>query len=89
MKLTIHLLILPMLRIRGAIPPLPHKSLWRISLMMEAASTSETSVNFYQTTWHNIPEDSHFSPTLDVLQWDCNPLHGNKIQTSSKVSVVR
>jgi hypothetical protein len=29
-----------------------------ISLMMEAASTSETSVNFYQTTWRNNPEDS-------------------------------
>jgi hypothetical protein len=27
--------------------------------MMEAASTSETLVNFYQTTWCNIPEDSH------------------------------
>jgi hypothetical protein len=27
--------------------------------MMEAASTSETLVNFYQTTWRNIPEDSH------------------------------
>jgi hypothetical protein len=26
---------------------------------MEAVSTSETSVNFYQTTWRNIPEDSH------------------------------
>jgi hypothetical protein len=29
------------------------------ALMMEAASTSETSVNFYQTTRLNIPEDSH------------------------------
>jgi hypothetical protein len=27
-------------------------------LMMEAASTFETSVNFYQATWCNIPEDS-------------------------------
>jgi hypothetical protein len=26
---------------------------------MEAASTSETAVNFYQTTQHNNPEDSH------------------------------
>jgi hypothetical protein len=26
---------------------------------MEAASTSKTSVNFYQTTRRNIPEDSH------------------------------
>jgi hypothetical protein len=30
-----------------------------IALMMEASRTSETSVNFYQTTRHNIPEDSH------------------------------
>jgi hypothetical protein len=29
------------------------------AVMMEAASTSETSVNFYQTTRRNIPEDSH------------------------------
>jgi hypothetical protein len=28
-------------------------------LMMEAASTSETSVNFCQTTWSSNPEDSH------------------------------
>jgi hypothetical protein len=27
--------------------------------MMEAASTSETSVNFYQTTLRNNPDDSH------------------------------
>jgi hypothetical protein len=29
------------------------------ALMMEAESTSETSANFYQTTLHNNPEDSH------------------------------
>jgi hypothetical protein len=29
-----------------------------IALMMEAASTSETLVNFYETKWHNNP-DSH------------------------------
>jgi hypothetical protein len=28
--------------------------------MLEAVSTSETSVNSYQTTWRNMPEDSHF-----------------------------
>jgi hypothetical protein len=27
--------------------------------MIEAASTSKTSINFYQTTWCNNPEDSH------------------------------
>jgi hypothetical protein len=29
------------------------------ALVMEAASTSETSVNSYQTTRRNIPDDSH------------------------------
>jgi hypothetical protein len=30
-----------------------------IAFVMEAASTSEMSVNFYQITWSNNPEDSH------------------------------
>jgi hypothetical protein len=30
-----------------------------IALMMEAVNTSETLVNFYETTLRNIPEDSH------------------------------
>jgi hypothetical protein len=30
-----------------------------IAVMMEAASTSETSVNFYQTTRRYYPEDNH------------------------------
>jgi hypothetical protein len=30
-----------------------------IALMMESSSTSETSVNFYQTTRRDNPEDSH------------------------------
>jgi hypothetical protein len=42
---------------------------WRvIALMMKAASTSETSVNFYQTTRRNIPEDSH----LKGVMFSCN-----------------
>jgi hypothetical protein len=35
---------------------------WRgrlIALMIEAAGTSETLVNFYQTTQRHNPEDSH------------------------------
>jgi hypothetical protein len=28
--------------------------------MMDAEKMSETSVNFNQTTWRNIPENSHF-----------------------------
>jgi hypothetical protein len=30
-----------------------------MALMMEAASTSETSVNFYRTTRRYNPEDNH------------------------------
>jgi hypothetical protein len=30
-----------------------------IALMMDAASTSETLLNFHQATWRNNPEDSH------------------------------
>jgi hypothetical protein len=30
-----------------------------IALMVEAASTSDTLVNFYQTARRNNPEDSH------------------------------
>jgi outer membrane biogenesis lipoprotein LolB len=36
-----------------------------IALMMEGASTSETLVNFYQTTQHYKPEDSH----LQGINW--------------------
>jgi hypothetical protein len=35
--------------------------------MMEAASTSETSVNFYQITRHNNPEDSHLLSVFFVV----------------------
>jgi hypothetical protein len=35
-----------------------------IVLMMEAVSTSETSVTFYQTIQRNIPEDSHLHTRL-------------------------
>jgi hypothetical protein len=35
-----------------------------IALMMEAARTSETLVNFYQTTRRYNPEDSHLSTGL-------------------------
>jgi hypothetical protein len=38
-------------------------SLVEVALVMEAASTSETLVNFYQTTRHYNPEDSHLQPT--------------------------
>jgi hypothetical protein len=39
-----------------------------VALIMEAVSTSETSVNFYQTTGHNNPEDSHLNRKISVLK---------------------
>jgi hypothetical protein len=40
-----------------------------IALMMMAASTFETSVNFYQTTQRNIPEDSHPQRISDLSRY--------------------
>jgi hypothetical protein len=37
-----------------------------------AASTSETSVNFYQTTRRNNPEDSHFHFPHSFVSNACN-----------------
>jgi hypothetical protein len=39
-----------------------------IALMMEAVSTSETSVNFYETTQRNIPEGCHLYDKLTLLR---------------------
>jgi hypothetical protein len=33
---------------------------YSLDLMMEEVGTYETSVNLYEATRHNIPEDSHF-----------------------------
>jgi hypothetical protein len=38
-----------------------------IALMMAAVTTPGTSINFYQTTWRNLPEDSHFQPHHSFL----------------------
>jgi hypothetical protein len=61
--------------VASTIRPIPYAQLL-ITLMMEAASTSEMSVNFYHTTWHNNPEDSHlnffseFPPTFFLGLFD-------------------
>jgi hypothetical protein len=34
-------------------------NLAQVDLMMETVRTSVSSVNFYQTTWRNIPEGCH------------------------------
>jgi hypothetical protein len=38
-----------------------------IALMMEAVGTSETSVNFCQTTRRHIPEESHHTEEISLL----------------------
>jgi hypothetical protein len=43
-------------------------------VMMEAVSTSETSINFYQTTRHNNPEDSHLHKEISLNKYQ----HGKK-----------
>jgi hypothetical protein len=47
-----------------------------IALMMEAVSTSETLVNFYQTTWRNIPEDSHLVLEFNFGSFQLIPCSG-------------
>jgi hypothetical protein len=37
-----------------------------IALMIEAVSTSEMSVNFYQTSWCNIPEGGRHLHTFST-----------------------
>jgi hypothetical protein len=49
-----------------------------IVLMMEAVSTSETSVNFYETTRRNNPKDSHLQ-TIYHWSWCNTQLHYQRI----------
>jgi hypothetical protein len=71
------------------------------ALMMEAANTSETSVNFYQTTRRNNLEDSHLhtrrrdnlrSPITDNIRTDrrtdTNKLKYSRCETPLKVRAV-
>jgi hypothetical protein len=51
-----------------------------IILMREAASTSESSINFYQTTWHNNRENSHlqgylsYHAVINMIFLYCKPV---------------
>jgi hypothetical protein len=50
------------------LPPSSEPSI--IARIMEAASTSETSVNFYQITQRNNPENSHLHVDCGLLRFD-------------------
>jgi hypothetical protein len=41
--------------------------MWLNALMMDAESTYETSVNFFQTIQRNNPDDSHLHVFVSVL----------------------
>jgi hypothetical protein len=53
-----------------------------IFLMAEALSTSETSVNLYQTTQHNIPEDSQLHFKVFHLRTSFQVLSKSVVHTS-------
>jgi hypothetical protein len=59
-----------------------------IALMMEAASISETSVNFYQTTRRNNPEDSYLHTRRRENLKSCfsNGYSTYKLQDEDKLS---
>jgi hypothetical protein len=40
-----------------------------IALMIDAVRTSETSVNFYETTWRNIPDGCHLENLKSYESW--------------------
>jgi hypothetical protein len=56
-----------------------------IALMMEAASTSETSVNFYQTTRRNNPEDSHLNIWVNSVFEKIYILHKRSLASIRKM----
>jgi hypothetical protein len=55
------------------------------AMMMEAANTSETSVNFYQTTRRYNPQDSHLhSHSCENLKSHClHIVYDRKVTTGS------
>jgi hypothetical protein len=66
-----------------------------IALMMEAARTSETSVNFYQTTRRYNPDDSHLQAVecLHLIFWPGNQrrfhCHTAKPEPDRRVTINR
>jgi hypothetical protein len=55
-----------------------------IALMMEALSTSETSVNFYEATRRNIPEDSHLQIKRSPQRFISDTPHHEKQKRGSR-----
>jgi hypothetical protein len=60
---------------------------YQIALMMEAARTSETLLNFYQTTQRYSPEDSHLQDATGLKQ-DTN-CRNEAVRQEKKISPTR
>jgi hypothetical protein len=54
-------------------------------VMMEAVSTSELSLNFHETAWHNISEDSHCQSESAFFICFNSPRSINEIQMVPEV----
>jgi hypothetical protein len=60
------------------------------AMMIEATSTSETSVNFYQTTWPNNPENSHLrTHHHENLRFHLLQAGSQKLNREQNLSLVR
>jgi hypothetical protein len=57
-----------------------------IALMMEAARTSETLVNFYQTTWCYNPEDSNLQVYYVPIWCFCFLLYEHLQKTFNRIN---
>jgi hypothetical protein len=64
--------------------------------VLETASSSETSVNFYQITRRNIPEDSHLHPrcrenlkSQQHMNWANNNNNNNDCSTASNYATLK
>jgi hypothetical protein len=58
-----------------------------IALMMEAVSTSETSINLYWTTRRNIPEESHLQFDKDIAEKSYRAISCVSMDSVSSVSL--
>jgi hypothetical protein len=61
-------------------------SIIKVMRIMQAVNTSETSVNFYQTTWNNIPETGHLHLALEANTHKHTNMHKDMIPFVNNLS---
>jgi hypothetical protein len=72
---------------RDVVPSSMEEVYLRHQLIMEAASTSETSVNLYQTVRRKIPKDSHFHTRRhgNMVTWNVTQLQVSSTSDSKAI----